>query len=145
MSIFMLRFRDTFSGDLATRLVNAVITLRIPWQIGNFFANWRTLIFSRRDLFQGVRNLPLHYFSSIVAVRTNIPSCDDKSFFFCLLILYNALTDLNVHPISYPVGTGGFSLEVKSPGREADYSPQASAEIKKMWIYTSTPPYTCMA
>jgi hypothetical protein len=24
--------------------------------------------------------------------------------------------------------------------READHSPPASAEVKKMWIYTSTPP-----
>jgi hypothetical protein len=25
------------------------------------------------------------------------------------------------------------------PGREADHSPPTSAEVKKMWIYTSTP------
>jgi hypothetical protein len=30
---------------------------------------------------------------------------------------------------------------VKRPGREADHSPPVSAEVKKMWIYTSTPPY----
>jgi hypothetical protein len=29
---------------------------------------------------------------------------------------------------------------VKRPGREADHSPPASAEVKKMWFYTSTPP-----
>jgi hypothetical protein len=28
---------------------------------------------------------------------------------------------------------------------EADHSPPASAEVKKMWIYTSTPPYAFMA
>jgi hypothetical protein len=28
---------------------------------------------------------------------------------------------------------------VKRPGREADHSPPTSAEVKKMWIYTSTP------
>jgi hypothetical protein len=33
---------------------------------------------------------------------------------------------------------------VKSPGREADYLPPASAEVKKMWIYTATPPYAFM-
>jgi hypothetical protein len=32
---------------------------------------------------------------------------------------------------------------VKRPGREADHSPP-SAEVKKMWIYTSTPPYAFM-
>jgi hypothetical protein len=30
---------------------------------------------------------------------------------------------------------------IKRLGREADHSPPASAEVKKMWIYTSTPPY----
>jgi hypothetical protein len=34
---------------------------------------------------------------------------------------------------------------VKRPGREADHSPAASVEIKKMWIYTSTSPYDFMA
>jgi hypothetical protein len=36
---------------------------------------------------------------------------------------------------------GALSTGVKRPGREADHSPPASAEVKKMWIYTSTPPY----
>jgi hypothetical protein len=30
---------------------------------------------------------------------------------------------------------------VKRPGREADHSPPARAEVRKTWIYTSTPPY----
>jgi hypothetical protein len=34
---------------------------------------------------------------------------------------------------------------VKRPGREADHSPPTSAEVKKMWIYTSTPSYAFMA
>jgi hypothetical protein len=34
---------------------------------------------------------------------------------------------------------------VKRQGREADCSPPTSAEVKKMWIYTSTPPYVFMA
>jgi hypothetical protein len=29
--------------------------------------------------------------------------------------------------------------------READHSHPASAEVKKIWIYTSTPPYAFMA
>jgi hypothetical protein len=33
----------------------------------------------------------------------------------------------------------------KVAGREADHSPPTSAEVKKMWIYTSTPPYAFMA
>jgi hypothetical protein len=34
---------------------------------------------------------------------------------------------------------------VKRQGRVAAHSPPASAEVKKMWIYTSTPPYAFMA
>jgi hypothetical protein len=34
---------------------------------------------------------------------------------------------------------------VKRPGREVDHSPPTSAEVKPMWIYTSTPPYAFMA
>jgi hypothetical protein len=37
------------------------------------------------------------------------------------------------------------SPRVKRPGREADHSPPASAEAKKMWIYTSTPLYAFKA
>jgi hypothetical protein len=40
---------------------------------------------------------------------------------------------------------GTISPEVKLPGREADHSLPASAEVKQMWTYTSTPPYTIMA
>jgi hypothetical protein len=55
-------------------------------------------------------------------------------------------TGPGVHPTSYPMGTGGFFPGgVKRSGREADHSPPASAEVKKMWIYTSTPPYAFMA
>jgi hypothetical protein len=28
---------------------------------------------------------------------------------------------------------------VKRPGRESDHSPPVTAEVKKMWFYTSTP------
>jgi hypothetical protein len=49
-------------------------------------------------------------------------------------------TGSEVHPTSFPMGTGALSPGVKRPGREVDYSPPTSAEVKKMWIYTSTPP-----
>jgi hypothetical protein len=39
---------------------------------------------------------------------------------------------------------GGLSPEVNRPGREADISPPASAEVK-IWIYISTLPYAFMA
>ena len=34
---------------------------------------------------------------------------------------------------------GSFSPGVKRPGREVDHSPTASAEVKKVWSYTSPP------
>jgi hypothetical protein len=40
---------------------------------------------------------------------------------------------------------GALSPGVKQPVREADHSPPTSAVVKKMWIYTSTPPYSFMA
>jgi hypothetical protein len=43
------------------------------------------------------------------------------------------------------MGIGFFFPGVKRQGREADHSPLTSAEVKKMWIYTSTPQYVFMA
>jgi hypothetical protein len=46
------------------------------------------------------------------------------------------------HPVSYPKGTGdSFPPGVKHQKREGDHSPPTSAEVKKMWINVSTPPY----
>jgi hypothetical protein len=41
--------------------------------------------------------------------------------------------------------TGGSLPGLKRQGREADQSPPTSAEVNKIWIYTSTPPYALMA
>jgi hypothetical protein len=41
-------------------------------------------------------------------------------------------------PRAFPPG-------VKRQRRDADHSPPASAEVEKMWIYTSAPPYAFMA
>jgi hypothetical protein len=61
------------------------------------------------------------------------------------LLLHSVQTGSVVHQNSYPVGAGGFSLGLMRPGREAGHSPPASAEVKKMWIYTATPPYVFIA
>jgi hypothetical protein len=37
------------------------------------------------------------------------------------------------------------SLGIKRPGREADHSPPISAEVKKTWVYISTPAYAFIA
>jgi hypothetical protein len=49
------------------------------------------------------------------------------------------------HPASYTMGSGGFAPGAKRQGREADHSLSTNAEVKKMWIYTSTPSYAFMA
>jgi hypothetical protein len=49
-------------------------------------------------------------------------------------------TGSEAHPTSYTMGTGGSFRGVKRPGREAGHSPPTSAEVKKMWTYTSTSP-----
>jgi hypothetical protein len=41
--------------------------------------------------------------------------------------------------------SGLFPPRVKRPGHAVDHSPPASAKVKKMWIYTSIPPYAFMA
>jgi hypothetical protein len=60
------------------------------------------------------------------------------------LFLHLVQTCSGVHSTSYPMGTGALYPGVKRPGREADHSPPTSAEVKKMWIYTSTSPYVFM-
>jgi hypothetical protein len=40
---------------------------------------------------------------------------------------------------------GAISLGIKWPGLETNRTLPANVEVKKMWIYTSTPPYTFMA
>jgi hypothetical protein len=50
-------------------------------------------------------------------------------------------------PVSVEIcrtGTEGTFPRVKRPGLEADNSPPTSAEVKKICIYTSTPPYAIM-
>jgi hypothetical protein len=54
-------------------------------------------------------------------------------------------TGPGVHLTSNPMGTGGSTRGVKRLGREADHPPPTSAEVKKAWVYTSTPPYAFMA
>jgi hypothetical protein len=60
-------------------------------------------------------------------------------------LLHIVQTGSGVHPTSYKMGTRGSFPGVKRQVREADHSPPTSAEVKKMWIYASTPPYVFMA
>jgi hypothetical protein len=59
-------------------------------------------------------------------------------------LLHIVQTGSGVHPTSYTMNTGSSFPGVKRQRREADHSPPTSSEVKKMWIYTSTPPYVFM-
>jgi hypothetical protein len=45
------------------------------------------------------------------------------------------------HPASFPRGIRGSYPGNKAAGREADHSPQSSAEVKNAWSCISTPQY----
>jgi hypothetical protein len=46
-------------------------------------------------------------------------------------------------PVQWVLGAPSSSVNRQAP--EANHSPPTSAEVKKTWIYTSTPPYVLMA
>jgi hypothetical protein len=58
-------------------------------------------------------------------------------------LLHMVQTGFGAHPIPWVPGT--LSQGVKWTGGMADHSPHTSAEVKKTWVYTSTPPYVFMA
>jgi hypothetical protein len=62
-------------------------------------------------------------------------------------IIFTPLTRPFLGPTQPPIHwlPGAISPGLKRPGGEADHSPPTSAKVKKMWIYTSTPPYAFMA
>jgi hypothetical protein len=60
-------------------------------------------------------------------------------------LLHIVQTGSRFHPTSYKMDTGGSFPGVKRQGREVDHSPPTSAEVKKMWNYTSTPLCVFMA
>jgi hypothetical protein len=62
-----------------------------------------------------------------------------------MTFLHIVQTCTEVHITSYPMGTEGSFSGVKRQGREADHSPPTSAEVKKTWIYTSTPAHAFIA
>jgi hypothetical protein len=63
-----------------------------------------------------------------------------KNFIFSTL---SRLALGSIQPIQWV--PAAVSPGVKRQGCEADHSPPASAEVKKMWIYISTAPYAFMA
>jgi hypothetical protein len=60
------------------------------------------------------------------------------------LFLHVVQTGSGAQSASYPMWTGGYFPGVKRPRREANHSSPTSAEVKKTWVYTCTPPYVFM-
>jgi hypothetical protein len=56
-------------------------------------------------------------------------------------LLHVVETGSGAHPASYPMGNLGPFGGCKAPVREVEHSFLTSDEVKKAWIYTSTPPY----
>jgi hypothetical protein len=61
--------------------------------------------------------------------------------------LFPTLSRLALGPTQPPIKwvPGFLTAGVKRPGSESDNSPPTSAEIKKTWTYTFTPPYAFVA
>jgi hypothetical protein len=60
-------------------------------------------------------------------------------------LLHVVQTVSGIYLASYPIGIGGSFPGKERSEREADHLPPTSAEVKKIWFYTSIPPYVFMA
>jgi hypothetical protein len=63
------------------------------------------------------------------------------------IFLFSTSSRPALRPIQLPIQWVPVAVSpgVKRPGSQSDHSPPASAEVKKMWIYTSTHPHAFMA
>jgi len=74
--------------------------------------------------------------STVTRLRTRRPKLDSRQGFFLSATAYRPALG-PTQPMEWiPVA---LYPEVKWPEREADHSPQPSAEVKKAWSYTFTP------
>jgi hypothetical protein len=93
--------------------------------------------------------------SSTVAVPTDYKISEPiRRQYKCYLLIYVIIYYFLLYFIIFPMSPTQLPLEwvhgdsfpmVKWPGHEADHSIPISAEVKKMWIYTSVPLYVFMA
>jgi hypothetical protein len=74
---------------------------------------------------------------SAVGIATGY-GLDDKG--IAVRVPVGQTTEASIQWAPVPLSPG-----VKRPGYETDHSPPTSAEVKKTWVYTSTPPYIFMA
>jgi hypothetical protein len=120
--------------------------------IGDLDMDWRAI--QPKVLGKSHRLLFFHYILSMsrgssVGIATAY-GLDDRRVAVRVLIgsrIFSISSRQALGPTQPPIQwvPGVLSPGVKRQGREAHHSPPASAEVKKMWIYTSTPPYAFMA
>jgi hypothetical protein len=83
----------------------------------------------------------------VVGITTDYMSAEFESRYgqeFSLLHVFQ--TKSGPHLASYKMRTRVFfSPGVKRPRREADHSPPTTAEVRNIWMYTSTPPHVFTA
>jgi hypothetical protein len=60
-----------------------------------------------------------------------------------LPLFHSGQTGSGAYPASSPMSTGGASLGVTRPGREADYSPPSGAEVKNVGAIPPLPHIYC--
>jgi hypothetical protein len=88
--------------------------------------------------------------NSVVSIVTGY-GLDDRGVGVLVTVEVKILFSMSSRPILGPTQPpiqwvwGALSPGIKWQRREADHSPPASAEVKKVWIYISSPPYAFMA
>jgi hypothetical protein len=80
--------------------------------------------------------LIMNFFSSVGCIPTGY-ELDDRVKNFLVSTSSSPALESTKPPIQWV--PGAFSPAVKRPGSETDHSPPASADVKYMWIYISTP------
>jgi hypothetical protein len=114
-----------------------------------------TLIFYGEDLLaprptHQLEDQPLPAVRDCLFIYSNVPSISGgrllrpQPFESCYCHRFSLLHLVRTGFGAHSMGTGGSFPRVKRPVREGDYSLPTSAEVKKTWIYTSTPPYAFM-
>jgi hypothetical protein len=88
-----------------------------------YFPNWR------KSNLKLISNIKIH--QEILLITGQLVISDDIRFYWIISWGHDIFS-------ADPPG-------VKWLGHEAEHSPPASADVKKMWIYTFTPPYALMA
>jgi hypothetical protein len=109
----------------------------IPWREKIIFTSLQRSDWRTQRLIQWVP-LILRSRDSVVGIGTSY-GLDDRGVVVRVLVGSRTFSTSSRPPLgfptSYPMGNDGFSPGVKREGHEADHSPPASAEVKKVDLY----------